>query len=281
MSARLIENMPFEDYLAHPALSASGMKRLLDSPARFQWEREHPTETPTILMGRLIHALAFDQPHNYIIKDWDGRTTAGKARAAQVREQGLDVVSDDDWAVATGIASALHRNPLASHVLFGDGVKHEVSAFWTDEETGVELKCRFDALGRVIGDLKSTTYARPDAMAKSSATYGYYLSAAQYVAGAIATDQGLLEFILVNAEKARPHFLSVTGVSDYDMQLAEHLRRKAIRLYAECVESDRWPDYTEQIEYPDAPGWWRWQVEELTGMNTETKLVIGPNSAWT
>jgi hypothetical protein len=264
MTARLVEDMPFEDYLAHPALSASGMKRLLDMPARFKVERP---DTSAMSLGRLIHAIAFDQPHTFTIKDWDGRTTAGKARAAEVAEQGLEICSEDDWNVAQGITDALKANQLAHSMLYGPMVKHEVSAFWTDEETGVELKCRFDSLSHDwrICDLKSTTYAKPEAFAKSAATYGYFTAAAQYRAGAAAFGADA-EFLLVAVEKNPPHFISVNGINEFDLELGERLRRKAIRLYADCLERDEWPDYSGQIHYPDAPAWWRIAAEETTGL---------------
>lgn len=269
MSAEVIYDMPFEDYLAHPALSASGMKRLLDSPARFQWDREHPTETAAMIHGRLIHAVAFGQPHNATVKDWDGRTKEGKERAAEIESLGLDIVSADEWDVAEGIATALKANERVADVLYGRGVRHEVSAFWTDPETGVELKCRFDSLqaNGDIGDLKSTTGAHPDVFIKDAAKYGYFTSAAHYRDGSIAV--GLSHdptFTLVAVEKKAPHFISVVGINDYDLQLAELLRRKAIRTYAECVERDQWPDYTREVAYPDAPAWWRIQAEQATGL---------------
>jgi hypothetical protein len=271
MTARLIESMPFEDYLAHPALSASGMKRLLDTPARFKVQQ---SDTAAMRTGRLIHAIAFDQPHTFAVKDWDGRTNVGKARAAEVDELGLEVVSADEWDVAHGIAKALHENPLASSILYPDGVRHEVSAIWTDDETGVELRCRFDALGpAAIGDLKSTTYANPSAFAKSAATYGYFIAAAQYRAAAKALGLGDLPFILVAIEKSRPHLLSVVGITEVDLELGERLRRKAIRTYAECMERDEWPGYTDQIAFPDAPAWWRYDVEEQTGLYEEIEVA--------
>lgn len=269
MNAELIHDMPFADYLAHPALSATGMRRLLDSPARYVWDRQHPLDTPTLILGRLIHALAFDQPHVFAVKDWDGRTKEGKVRAAEVSEAGLEIVSEDDWATAQGIADALRENQLARSVLYGAGTEHEVSAIWTDEETGVELRCRFDALttdGR-IRDLKSTLYAKPSAFTASAARYGYYMAAAHYRAAVIAL--GLNpdpEFLLVAVEKAAPHFISVTGMNAPDLDLAERLRRKAIRTYADCLERDEWADYSSEITYPDAPSWWRYSVEEQTEM---------------
>lgn len=264
---RLVEDMPFEDYLKHPALSASGMKHLLDSPARFQWERQNPTDTAAMSLGRLIHAIAFDQPHNYVVKDWDGRTKEGKARAAEVAEQGLEYADADDWAVAEGIAKALKDNNLARQILYPHQASHEVSAFWTDEETGVELKCRFDTLGpHFITDLKSTTKARPETFVRDAAAYGYFLGAAQYTAGAEAAGVGALKFYLVAVEKKPPHFLSVNGINDMDMELGERLRRKAIRRYVDCVERGEWPGYDAEIQYPDAPSWWRYMAEEQTGL---------------
>lgn len=265
----LLPDMPFDQYLAHPALSASGMKHLLDSPARYRWEREHPYDSPTLRLGRLIHALAFEQDHPFTVKDWDGRTTAGKTRAAEVTEQGLEIVSGDDWECAEGIAKALRANRLASGILFDKDVQHEVSAVWTDKETGVELRCRFDALHDIgdIGDLKSAPRAKPTAFIRDAATYGYLMTAAHYRAASIAL--GLNRdprYLLVAVEKSRPHFISVVGINEYDLQLGERLRRKAIRIYADCMERDHWPAYDEEIHYPDAPGWWRSMAEEQTGL---------------
>lgn len=267
MTGTYVEDMDFAEYLAHPAFSASGMKRILDSPARFKWEQENKTDTAAMRTGRLIHAIAFAQPHTFTVKDWDGRTTDGKSRAAEVAEQGLEVVSEDDWAMAQGIRVALSKNMTAGPIVYGKDVKHEVSAFWTDPETGVELKCRFDAIGdRAIGDLKSTNYAKPEAFAKSAATYGYFVSAPHYLAGAVEVGFGEREFYMVAAEKAAPHFISVVGINAFDLELGERLRRKAIRIYAECVERDEWPDYSGEIAYPSAPGWWRMDAEEQTGL---------------
>jgi hypothetical protein len=271
MTAQLIEDMDFAEYLAHPALSASGMKRLLDSPARYRHEMTTPTDTPAMGLGRLIHAIAFGQPHSFTVKDWDGRTKDGKVRAAEVAEQGLDICSEEDWEVANGIANALGANPLAKSILYPAGARHEVSVIWADDETGVQLRCRFDTLApEHIGDLKSTTYAKPEAMARSSATYGYYLSAAQYLAAAKALDLPVRDFYIVAAEKRAPYFLSVLGITETDLELAERLRRKAIRKYADCLERDHWPDYTTEISYPEAPSWWRYSVEDMT----EEQMVI-------
>lgn len=271
MSGHLIEDLPFADYLTHPALSASGMKRLLDVPARFKVEQ---ADTAAMRHGRLIHALTFDQPHDLVVKDWDARTNPGKARRDEVlaahgveSADDLDLVSADDWEAATAIAEALKANTRASEVLFPSGVRHEVSAVWTDPETGVELRCRFDALGaQAIGDLKSTTNAQPATVARDAAKYGYYLSAAHYLAAAKALDLPAREFLLIAVEKKAPHFISVVGINQYDLQLAELLRRKAIRIYAECMERDQWPDYTADVAYPDAPGWWRIAAEQETGL---------------
>lgn len=263
-AARLVEDLPFEDYLDHPALSASGMKHLLDSPARFRHERQEPSDSAAMRLGRYVHALAFEQDHDFIEKTWDARTTEGKKKAAEIAWAGLEVVSSDDWAIAQGISEAIRKNRGASEILFPPGVRHEVSCFWTDEETGVDLRCRFDALGpKKIGDLKSIVGAHPNSVAKSAASYGWLVSGAHYTAA--ARQLGLdLEFVLVACEKKPPYFVSLVGINEIDLELAERLRRKAIRLYADCLERDSWPDYSGEITYPEAPKWWRYAAEDAT-----------------
>jgi hypothetical protein len=279
MTARLIEDMNEEDYLDHPALSRSGMQDILDAPAVFAWKRENPrNDTAAMNLGKLVHALAFDQPHPFCVKDWDGRTKDGKIRAAEVAEQGLLTIDAEDWDIAPKVVEVLREHPIASKLLWPEGgARNEVTAIWTDAETGVELRARFDVLPNpvdgqpyIVPDLKTSLTSRPTTFVKSAAEFGYYLQAAHYVAAikalGIHPDP---EFMFIAVEKGQRRFLSIVGINMLDLQLAERLRRKAIRTYSECVATDTWPGWGDDIAYPDAPNWWRYQAEELTGLHEE------------
>lgn len=275
MSATLIPDMPFADYLAHPALSASGMKRLLDCPARFRHEQAQlKAPSPSMLLGSLIHHMVLGSDVEYVAKDWDARTNEGKERAAEVSATGAVVVTAAQWVTAENVAAAIWAHPTAKRLLTSGATEQTI--IWTDAATGVELKCRLDVLpddGRLVPDLKTARNARPDKFARDEADYGYAIQRAQQIEA--VRSLGLYdapESVLVAVETDAPHLVSLVGLSDSDILLARGLREKAIRLYAECAAADHWPGYPDSITYPDAPIWWRLQAEESLGLTSEIEV---------
>ena len=50
--------MTEKEYREHPAISRSELWKLMESPQKFKWEKEHPeTPTPALIFGQAFHKL--------------------------------------------------------------------------------------------------------------------------------------------------------------------------------------------------------------------------------
>ena len=66
-------------YHASPGLSASGMKLLLDCPARYRWEMDHPVVKDVYDFGSIVHRLVLNSGPDIVPVDADSwRTKAAK-----------------------------------------------------------------------------------------------------------------------------------------------------------------------------------------------------------
>ncbi len=106
--------------------------------------------------------------------------------------------------------TAIMGNDFANELLSLDG-HSEVSGFHTDEETGVNIRHRFDRLTNCgIGiDIKKTQSVHPDDLAKTIAKYGYHTQEAVYSdAYRQITGRELKQFYFIFVEEKYPKFQS-------------------------------------------------------------------------
>jgi hypothetical protein len=156
-------------YHAHPSWSHSQLKLIPDSPELFygyhiakKWTFE---QTADMWIGECVHAVALENkkiitpPAEVLSSNGQRRGKAWEAWKAEheceyiLREQ----EADECYAMVSG----LYDNEKSAALLRAEGFA-EVSCFWTDDMTGLNLRGRLDKLCRfgneyVIADLKCTS----------------------------------------------------------------------------------------------------------------------------
>ena len=257
-------DLPETEYHAHPALSSSGARKLLppSCPAVFDYERRNPPPGKSVFdIGSAAHKLVLGAGMAIRVvdaKDW--RTKAAQEQRDAAREAGEIPVLTHEYELVRGMADAIGLHPVAGQ-LFTEGTP-ELSIFWRDGRSGVDCRARLDwlttnVLGEpVVVDYKTCASADPRAIARSVASYGYCVQERWYVEGAkavgLADDPG---FLFVFQEKTPPYLVSVIALDDNARRLGARLSRRARAIYAECVESDCWPGYSDQVEQVSLPAW--------------------------
>ncbi len=268
--------MPAEEYHATPAMSASGLKLMRQSPAHYfgkQLDARRPVGSPTPAMvnGTLVHCCIFEPSEvekRYIVKpeDHDGRTTAGKAWTAEAKASGREVVEAAALASAKAQAAALRALPDVA-ALLADGVG-ESSAIWIDEETGELCKCRPDWTfpagdGVILLDGKTTRDASPEGFGRAIWTYAYHLQAAWYSDGyERATGKRVHGFVFGAVESEWPHAAAAYMLGDDVLEAARRESRRLLRLYAECKRTGHWPGYAAGINLINLPKWAQLETDE-------------------
>ena len=269
MSARdgLVYGMPEIEYHAGPELSSTGAKRILRSPAHYQWEQEHRVEKAAYDFGHAVHALVLGTGLDIEVIDADGwRTKAAQdARKAAYAEGKVPMLAKDH-ARAVNTAVAVRSHPIAGP-LFVAG-EPEVSMFWTDETTGVRCRGRIDWLkdfadGRTAIDLKTAADADPATWGRITAKYAYDLQAAWYLDGYQAvTGVVRLDYLHVVVESNPPHAVSVVRLDDEALHIGALKAARARLVFAECSRTGQWPGYPEIVHPVGLPQWAIYEAED-------------------
>lgn len=259
-----VHKVSLAEYLAHPALSSSGARKLLppSCPALFHYERSNPIQaTSEMEFGSVTHELLFGDGHGYVVLEYDSyRTKAAQSDAAAARAQGVIPILEHDMAVARAMVAVLRAHPTAGKAISGG--KSEQTLIWDDKDTGVQCRARVDHMkynrkGRLLAvDYKTSTSADKEKIGKASWDYGYAQQDDWYRAGIRAlgldTDPG---FLLITQMKEAPYLVTVGQYDEMSLAIAHELNRRALQIFAECTERGVWPGFDDGIATLSLPGW--------------------------
>ena len=255
----LVFDMSDETYHSDPvpggSLSSSLARRLTEHvPAKaFAWHHNRKP-TATMNLGKAAHLHALGAGPELVVWQYDGRTKAGKeeraARADDVEAERIIAVTEDERDQVLGMVTALRANPEVAAML--DAGTPEVSVFW--QEYGAWCRGRFDLLGEVGDDYKTTDDASARGFERAMSTYGYHQQADFYLRGlrAIGHPAGERPMRFICQEKTYPYLVQVHTCDELAMEIASELNDRAIRIFAECVESGEWAGYPTLHAEPTA-----------------------------
>lgn len=138
--------MPATQYHADRAIGHSGIVKMLKSPAHLREYLDHPhMPTPAMAFGTAVHTFVLEQERfadEFVVAEkFDRRTKEGKEAAARFEEanQGKALITSEEMDTLNRVRSAVHSHLGAAKLLRqGDA---ELSAFWTDANTGLSCKC--------------------------------------------------------------------------------------------------------------------------------------------
>lgn len=254
------------------SLSYSGAKKLLppSCPALFKYDRDHGQAPKAAYdFGHAVHSLVLGSgaPLRVIdAADWRSNVAKGERDAAYAL--GEVPLLKSDYAVVRAAAEAVAAHPIAGPLFGQEGVA-EQSLYWTtDVDMGhyaerVWRRCRPDWQtrlpdGRPLGvDLKTCVSAEPHAISKAVWNFRYDMQHAGYVDGMRAAHGYDVEpaFLFVFVEKTAPHLVTVCELDGDAIATGRAANDRALRIYADCMSSDVWPGYVDDIPLITLPPW--------------------------
>ena len=255
-------NLAGAEYHAIEAMSSSGAKKMLQSPAHYRLMRDTQIEpTEAMRIGTAVHTLILEPNRAdevVALPEVNARTKDGRAEleawhAANAGKQGF---ASDTLARIHAAVAAVRAHPGAT-MLLSDG-EPEVSLLWRDSQYDVQCKARDDWLRRDGGivDLKTTRDASADGFGRTIASFMYHVQAAFYWIGHEHLFDRSPEFFAFVAVETEPPF----GVATYVLQ-SDAIRagmrhvEVALRRYREALDSGHWPGYAEEIQPISVPRW--------------------------
>jgi hypothetical protein len=250
-------NMPAAEYHAHPALSRSRLWSFRQSARKFHAEEtgeiEQKEVTEAMNLGSLVHAMVFepDELHNFKaipveLLSSDGKATTKAAKLFKEDYADKTIVTGKSWEAAEQVVKNLRASRFNDWLNL-KGAQRELSIFWTDEETGLELRCRVDLLlpspagPLFVADLKTTQDASPDGFRWSVKDYGYWLQYAFYADGIeAATGRRPQEWYFVAAATKPPYEVAFHHFDLTTKATAVEKYRETLRDFARAKETGVW-----------------------------------------
>jgi hypothetical protein len=254
-------NISNEDYHADPALGSSRARQLLGScPLKVKHSMGQPSpSTPALLNGSLVHTATLepalvDVEFGCKPTEIDGnssRTKAYKDAMAEMEaaEPNKRWLPESDYNMCMEVAASARQHPLLMETLYHPASKTEHTGFFEIE--GTPCKVRPDLYNSETGmvlDLKTTLDASEKGFAKSVRQFGYAFQAAFYMTGLRAMGERPKQFVFLVVEKSEPYATACYALDNNDIEKEIPRVLESIKLYGECLRTDVWPGYTDDIK---------------------------------
>lgn len=265
--AGLHHGVAYEVYQKWPAINFSRLKAIRKTASKCKWEMEHPKEmTDAMKNGQALHVATLEPGRFdgmfHICPPADGRTKEGKELLAFHSQVAADQnkimlrmgLKDDEAkieAVAAyrGMAKAIHSSKAASMFLQGQGM-NEVSGLWRDEQTGIWCKFRTDRIVdslEYIVEIKSTRDASEWSFGRDVYSMAYHAQAASYRLGYEKITGRKYGHVIIAVESEPPYDVATYYLDDEALQTGLAHYREWLNRYAECLKSNKWPGYPDQL----------------------------------
>lgn len=271
-----IYEMDAEVYHADPcepaSLSSSGARKILKTcPALFWYERQHPEpSTQALDFGNACHTIllegekAFLDRYEVLPEDFNGRTKAGKALIEEIEGAGRTVLRHEEWQQIQGMLAALRAHPFAM-AAFENG-KAEQSLFWRDRLFDVWRRARPDQMpnaGRILSDYKTARSVHPDDLKREIANLGYHMQA-EWLMEAVQALQIIDDpkFVFIFQEKTPPYLIVPVELEGHTLAWGRLENQRALKLFADCLQSGHWPGYAEDVMQLALPQWEERRLQE-------------------
>lgn len=266
--------MPFSDYLAIDACSATALKRLSVSPLNYKWLKENEKKaTRSLSQGTAAHC-AILEPHrlktDFVL--WTGGVRRGKAwDLFEEAHAGKQILNEQEWSEVQAMHAAAHSHPDAARY-FQHGFA-EVTLQWTDPQTGRKYKARVDWVTMVddrliFVDLKTTRDSSPRRFGQDAFKLGYHIQAALYVDGGFAIFGDQPRFVFVAVENKGPFDVSVFNTPDHILEQGHDEYTRLEETLAACEASGFWPGRSGREMDLSLPAWaYDTEDEDLTDLD--------------
>lgn len=273
------EDISITDYhLNKTHLSATGLKMARRSLKEFHWWYSGKTAPITgsfldfgnafelALMDKAAFAagVAIFPDAEFIAAAKESNPALSKPRASKVYEQkasewesknlGRYRIADkgkESWETIQHMLESCYQDKVIQALI--KNTEYQLSLFWTDEETGLNLKTRPDILKRkknVIVNVKTTEDGSPSGFSRDLAKHDYPLQACIEISGSLATGlmESVDEYYWLVCEKVEPYNATIYqfDVEDqkYFMDEMRYLFNKTKRAFDQGV----FPGYSDRAD---------------------------------
>lgn len=266
----IYDNIPFSEYLAIPYFSKSDVRPILKSPKHYKYEKDHPElakQSARMDFGSLVDCLILEPdefPKRFLtlpdtyqnskkqIVPFTLHSKTCRKVVEDAKKAGIIPITIKQNTNARLIGLAIQNHRTAQTWLKG---RKQITIIWKDPETGVMCKGRIDIqLEDRLVDLKVTDDPSGGAFSRTATKMLYHVQAAAYLMGLYCADTGkypeewTLPFSFIAAEANPPYDVVTYDMDQESLDAGRAVFNSAIQLYADCMETDKWPGISDFAE---------------------------------
>jgi hypothetical protein len=271
-------DLTIEEYHKLPAISASTLKKAAHSELslkHYMNTKNTEEHIPHLDFGNAFELALMDEANKTKefnkkvkvkpIKEWISKAlelnpelkspTSSKVYK-EAKQEWFDKLPENCYVIADegkesmesikGMIEQLKKDPTVWALL--GATDYQVSCFWKDEETGLELKSRPDVAKtkkNVQIDIKTTRDASPHAFARQSTQLLYPIQAVMQIDGAIKT--GLMpsveKYYWLAVEKEAPYNYALYYFTDVDRSIVNKKYRELLKKAAKALLNENPKSY--------------------------------------
>lgn len=241
-----------EEYHASPGVSHSMLEKFIEDPQWYQGlfvtKDIARQETTPLSFGSLVEAYLLE-PENVVeipaeVLSKSGSKAGNAWKDFDAENAGKQLVKQDQMSILRRIQMNVNEHRMARKALLEGDREIQQSYRWTDEKTGLLLRCRLDVgKPKVIVDLKTAASIKPLDFVRASLRFGYHRQAQMYREGVAALTGETLPFVFVVVKNTAPW-----SVRTFDFHTEEEVWLHSAQLendyylglLAKCYESGVW-----------------------------------------
>lgn len=264
----------FIEYIEGEGINRSFLHKMIDnSPGHAKWEEKNQETTESLRLGDAFHAAILEPERfekEYITLPVDCKPGSGKgmqerklAFEVTAEENNQTIIHPEDQKNIKEMAIIIHSNKDVLDIMT-DGAT-ELSGYFIDTDFDILVKIRLDFINQkdnIIIDLKSCADAREFPFRASAYQHGYDMQAFMGLYGVTqitGVPHNDFEFICV--ESKGYHGLHIWQADQEMLDTGYKKYKKAMTLYKQCLESDKWPGYDSTIKLLGSPTYAKEQRE--------------------
>jgi hypothetical protein len=255
-------------------ISATSIKMAKKSLSLFKWMQTHPQETKlewdfgnafeVALLDKtnFEKSVAILQTESWIAKALAEKPTLTVPKSSKCYEiekdkfladnKGKYLIPDvgpQSFQVIEYMLESCHKDAVIQKLIAN--TEYQLSLFWTDPNTGINLKTRPDICKRkknVIVNLKTAIDGSPSAFSRELANYEYPLQAAIEITGCI--ESGLMEqvdnYFWLVVEKEPPYNATLYEFDPSDQRYSIDELDYLLNKIQSAREEDKYPGYSDR-----------------------------------
>ncbi len=259
----------------HSAVSHSSLeifrRNSLEYYQRFvSHEIPKPDPTPAMIFGSFVHTFVlepdlFSEQYEVLPPapdgKWDKRTSEYKQAVKFYAVEGKTLIEAETYTRLFCIRRAIQDHPKAGPIMERCS-QREITIRWTDPTTGLSCKCRCDALGDFVADIKTSDDISVDGFKKSCLNFGYARQAQFYQDGVLKASGEALPHVFVCVTKEAPYECAVHCIGPRSMELGARQNIQDLARLLNCQTSNDWRnDWNKGVNEIELPNYAFYEME--------------------